>query len=312
MSQNKNMMKKLIAIFIYYFLSVTGLIISVKPCKATYKGCACAVQKFERQYNMPDNLLMAISLVESGRMMPKQGVVAWPWTINANGKSYMFPTKAEAILKVRQLRANGITSIDVGCMQINLKHHPNAFSSLENAFDPDINVAYAARFLFAKKLDTGSWHKAIGHYHSAVAHINAPYKNRVFKVWEKLNKTYTPGSFIPTVFTAAFSRHEGEYKTHIITNEAGSKKVPVRVQFGPYTGLQRGVQSVAIVKQNMPTSNAPQVSDTPPTKPQATFFKINGGTQRPQIKPLIHKPILQKARFRLKKQSSNGFFTLSE
>ena len=37
--------------------------------------------------------------------------------------------------------------MDVGCMQVNLYHHAHAFSSLDNAFDPQSNVDYAARFL---------------------------------------------------------------------------------------------------------------------------------------------------------------------
>ena len=38
-------------------------------------------------------------------------------------------------------------SIDIGCAQVNLMHHPDAFASLEQAFDPMANADYAARFL---------------------------------------------------------------------------------------------------------------------------------------------------------------------
>jgi hypothetical protein len=59
----------------------------------------------------------------------------------------VFPTKAKAIAHVRELQARGVRNIDVGCMQINLRHHPNAFPDLETAFDPEMNTAYAAQFL---------------------------------------------------------------------------------------------------------------------------------------------------------------------
>ena len=41
-------------------------------------------------------------------------------------------------------RAQGARSIDVGCMQVNLLHHADAFASLEQAFDPVANARYAA------------------------------------------------------------------------------------------------------------------------------------------------------------------------
>ncbi len=37
----------------------------------------------------------------------------------------------------------GVQSIDVGCFQINMYYHPGAFATLEQAFDPRANAAYA-------------------------------------------------------------------------------------------------------------------------------------------------------------------------
>ena len=71
----------------------------------------------------------------------------WPWTVNAEGQGAFYDTKAEAVAAVRAMQARGVRSIDVGCGQINLMHHPDAFASLEQAFDPQANAAYAARFL---------------------------------------------------------------------------------------------------------------------------------------------------------------------
>ena len=67
-----------------------------------------------------------------------------------------FPTREAAIAEVRQLRADGMRLIDVGCMQINLHHHPNAFASLEEAFDPLSNARYAAQFLTELRSATGT------------------------------------------------------------------------------------------------------------------------------------------------------------
>ena len=62
------------------------------------------------------------------------------------GPGIFYDTKAQAVAAVRAMQARGIRSIDVGCMQVNLMHHPNAFASLEAAFDPTVNADYAGRF----------------------------------------------------------------------------------------------------------------------------------------------------------------------
>ena len=84
----------------------------------------------ETQFGLPTGLLAAIGRVESGRHDPAtRTVAAWPWTINANGAGRTFASAVEAVAGTRALRELGVTSIDVGCFQINLLHHPTAFSS---------------------------------------------------------------------------------------------------------------------------------------------------------------------------------------
>lgn len=164
--------------------------------------CDMAIRQFERVHGIPDKLLKAISLVESGRKMPGGQHVAWPWTINANGTPYVFSSKREAVTKVKELQAAGIDSIDVGCMQVNLKYHPTAFRNLEEAFDPYTNIAYAARFLKQKQLDHGSWHTAVAHYHSATPEHHIPYRERVLKTWATVKQTPAYGQ--PTMTTALY------------------------------------------------------------------------------------------------------------
>jgi len=52
-------------------------------------------------------------------------------------------------------------------MQVNLKWHDGAFDSLEAAFDPRANVAYAARHLKKLRAQSRDWLEAAGRYHSA-------------------------------------------------------------------------------------------------------------------------------------------------
>jgi hypothetical protein len=103
--------------------------------------------------------------------------------VNAEGQGRFYDTKAEAVAAVRALQANGVRSIDVGCGQINLMHHPDAFPSLEEAFDPDSNAAYAARFLKELFARTGDWNKATGMYHSATPGLGDEYREKVLAAW---------------------------------------------------------------------------------------------------------------------------------
>jgi hypothetical protein len=103
--------------------------------------------------------------------------------VTAQGKGRFFPTKAAAIAAVKRLQARGVTSIDVGCMQVNLHYHPTAFRSLSDAFDPARNADYAATFLTALKRDRGSWRRAVEHYHSSTAAKRIPYQKKVYAAW---------------------------------------------------------------------------------------------------------------------------------
>jgi hypothetical protein len=123
--------------------------------------CRSAVAAAERGNGIPAHLLAAINRVESGRRNPATGAVhPWPWTANAEGQGLFYETKAEAVVAVRAMQARGIRSIDVGCGQINLMYHPDAFPSLETAFDPQANATYAAKFLKELFARSGDWNKA--------------------------------------------------------------------------------------------------------------------------------------------------------
>jgi hypothetical protein len=106
----------------------------------------------------------------------------WPWTINADPEGHFYATKAEAVAAARAMQARGIRSMDVGCMQVNLMHHPNAFAALDQAFDLEANATYAAQFLNQHFVRTGDWAKATANYHSATPDIGADYERKVANV----------------------------------------------------------------------------------------------------------------------------------
>jgi hypothetical protein len=164
-----------------------------------------AIRRAERAYGIPEHLLESIALIESGRCLEgEQGISPWPWTIATNGKGQYFSTKLEAIAAVKKLQARGIRNIDVGCMQVNLMHHPKAFKSLHEAFDISRNVAYAAQFLRDLREQYTSWYKAVGCYHSCTTALHFPYRQRVFSTWDKVRRQ-TPLDNFPSRMPFALS-----------------------------------------------------------------------------------------------------------
>lgn len=167
--------------------TVAGLAIDASPAQAkveTWDHCARAVRAAERSEGIPKGLLTAISLAESGRWnAERRASLAWPWTVMAEGKGQYFPTKQDAIAHVEAVRARGVRNVDVGCMQVNLKYHPDAFANLDEALDPGANAAYAARFLRGLRRELGHWTAAAGRYHSATPELSGPYLAKVVELW---------------------------------------------------------------------------------------------------------------------------------
>lgn len=160
------------------------LLCCVRPLAAAAAdlSCAQAAQQAERRHHTPPGLLGVVAKVESGRPSAG-GLVAWPWTIDVDGQGQFFDSKAAAIAAVRQAQAAGAHYIDVGCMQVDLRLHPHAFASLEEAFDPVANADYAARLLLELHRDAGgNWFLAVGRYHSPDPALAGIYREAVADV----------------------------------------------------------------------------------------------------------------------------------
>jgi hypothetical protein len=147
--------------------------------------CESAVTTAEFVARLPPRLLGAISLTESGRIDPDTGVLRpWPWTINAEGEGRFFATSQDAIAAATALQARGVQSIDVGCLQVNLMYHPQAFATLAQAFDPRSNALYAAGFLNTLYADGRDWSRAIAAYHSETPALGDAYRVMVLARWQ--------------------------------------------------------------------------------------------------------------------------------
>jgi hypothetical protein len=148
--------------------------------------CDAAINNANTGHHLPSGLLKAIAVVESGRVDPQDGSrKPWPWTIDANGTGYMYPTEQAAVQAAARFQEAGITALDIGCLQVDLGQHPEAFQNLEQAFDPAANAAYAAGFLNSLEQKFGNWPQAVAAYHSQTPSLGIPYASRVYAAWHQ-------------------------------------------------------------------------------------------------------------------------------
>ena len=189
-------------------------------------ACTAAGHAAEQRDALPVNLLISIGMVESGHPDPMTGRFApWPWTVNADGNGQYFPTKEAAEAFVRFAEASGARDVDVGCFQISLQSHPDAFASLDEAFDPASNANYAARFLTQLKSQTGSWTTAIADYHSALPDLGLPYQRQVLAAWQRmgdlpfsLGADVQQASYLPLPDPVAIIQSAAAKRVHVYTS----------------------------------------------------------------------------------------------
>lgn len=111
--------------------------------------------------SVPLGVLYAVGLTETGR----KGSLH-PYALNIEGRTVFTNSAEDAMKEFNKARREGLTLIDLGCMQINHYYHGGKFSSVEAMLDPAQNVSYAARFLRELRKREGSWTMAVARYHA--------------------------------------------------------------------------------------------------------------------------------------------------
>lgn len=152
--------------------------------------CDQAAEQAAARSAVPLQVLLAITRVETGRHADGQ-LRPWPWAINLSGQGYWFPDLREALDFANLQLAQGVANFDVGCFQINLHWHGDAFDSLEQAMDPSANATYAAEFLANLHHSEGGWPEAVAAYHSRTPDKAKTYLQKVEIVLADLKKDST-------------------------------------------------------------------------------------------------------------------------
>lgn len=194
--------------------------------------CLEEISQQEARRGIPAGLLAAVARAESGGSRYADAGQPWPWTLNVGGRGMFFASKAEALTAIETARREQPgTNIDVGCMQISLRHHGDAFDSLEDALDPVLNVRYAASFLASLQEKSGSWSDAAGRYHSGTPDLAAAYRERVFAFWKGTRPVTAPPGFVTVAGT------DTRYNRSVIPNARIIRVAPAGVTVPPATGV---------------------------------------------------------------------------
>ncbi len=147
--------------------------------------CEDAARYASANTGVPLSVLRAVALAETGQTkFDKNAYSAWPWTVQSGQKGHWFANQPEATAFVKSLMAAQVTNIDIGCFQINLRWHGQAFQNVEEMFSPRSNALYAARFLQDLYGQTGAWRSAVGRYHSRDDDRAEAYVQRLERLFE--------------------------------------------------------------------------------------------------------------------------------
>jgi len=163
-----------------HLLAWTVLLVLTPPFTARAETDLCdqAARIAAAEHSVPLAILQAITRVETAQ--GKTGDLRpWPWAINIAGQGSWPATRHQAETMVRRAIAQGKSSIDIGCFQLNLRWHGDAFPDLTRMFDPLGNARHAARFLAQLHRQSGDWRLATGRYHSTTPALAETYLTRI-------------------------------------------------------------------------------------------------------------------------------------
>lgn len=163
--------------------------------------CTAAAARAANQTGVPYEVLLAISVVETGRDFRP-----WPWTVNLGGEGHWLDTLAAAEALADQAISQGLTNIDLGCFQLNYRWYASGFASVTAMLDPGANALHAAEYLAKHHARTGDWATAAAAYHSATPEFAERYQAKFEATWSAL-----AGAIAEPVMLASSAVHRNRF-----------------------------------------------------------------------------------------------------
>ncbi|MBS4049379.1 MAG: transglycosylase SLT domain-containing protein [Alphaproteobacteria bacterium] len=129
--------------------------------------CKTAAIHVAWETKTPLHILNAISKVESAFN---------PYAFNTEGTPRRFNIKSQAAIYLRRMIEEK-RSVDVGCMQMNIRWHLQRFERPEDMLDPLANMRAAQLYLNELRRQCGDWECAAGAFHN----MRDPAANRRYR-----------------------------------------------------------------------------------------------------------------------------------
>ena len=152
-------------------------LVVLAPAAAAADPCEAAALTAADAHGVPREVMRAVLRVEtgSGKGAERGG---WPWSANADGRSYRFEGLQDALAFAAGPVARAAGNVDLGCFQISERWHGEKFSGPREMLDPMRNALYAARLLRGHHERLGDWTLAAGAYHSMTEAVAVRYRAR--------------------------------------------------------------------------------------------------------------------------------------
>jgi hypothetical protein len=158
-------------------LATAGMLFLPGFAVAGPNPCTASVAEAERIFGIPEGLLQAMAINESGvKGQP------YPWALNLGGQVVYAGNLDAAQKLLDDRRSKGRKNLFAGCMQLSVFHHASNFGSLRDLLQPKRNVAYAAKYLATHYEDYSDWEAAVRRYQGGKARQSAAYFCKVLRI----------------------------------------------------------------------------------------------------------------------------------
>jgi hypothetical protein len=165
-------------------LSVVTVVTTLSTAAEATEACTEKIIQAEKDLGLPRGLLLAISLVETGRDGTPHA-----YAMSVGGRTVMAESAARVRHYLRDRHGRVAGAVFAGCMQISTTAHHENFQPIERILEPAQNVRYGAELLKRLRDQSGSWAAAVAHYQGGTHDQQRQYVCAVWRRFSVLNVT---------------------------------------------------------------------------------------------------------------------------
>lgn len=166
-----------------YFTAVGVLCLAMDAHAFSLAGSI--FEKVGKKVEVDPLLLYAVALTESALYAGSGNIAPYPYVIRSDEGPKFFD-EFEAAEKELKRVLQRTHNVDVGLMQINLRHHPQPHPT--HLLNPEANLEYGAKYLKKTMASTEDPVVGVGRYHSYTERLANWYGRRVWTIYYNLKE----------------------------------------------------------------------------------------------------------------------------